>query len=74
MIKERNNNDDDVINLVLEDDANFNHDFFNTWADNSIDVMDHWTSGLAWWANDLIEDFYDDPFPVDWNVKLVMSI
>ena len=51
-----------------------NHDFFNTWADNSIDVMDHWTSGLAWWANDLIEDFYDDPFPVDWNVKLVMSI
>ena len=50
-----------------------NHDFFNTWADNSIDVMDHWTSGLAWWANDLIEDFYDDPFPVDWKVKLVMS-
>ena len=49
------------------------HDFFDTWAVNSVDVMDHWTKGLSIWANDFIEEFYDKSFPENWNVNLVMS-
>jgi hypothetical protein len=49
------------------------HDFFNTWATNSVDVMDHWSPDLACWANNFVTEFYNEPFPVDWKVKLVMS-
>ena len=49
------------------------HDFFNTWAVNSIDAMNHWSKYLNTWANNFIEEFYNKPFPNSWDVKLVMS-
>ena len=48
------------------------HEFFNTPAVNSIDVMDHWTN-IKEYANSFIESFYDKTFPVYWNTNLVMS-
>ena len=48
------------------------HEFFNTPAVNSIDVMDHWTN-IKEYANSFIESFYDKPFPMYWNTNLVMS-
>lgn len=48
------------------------HEFFETDAVNSIDVMEHW-SRVETYANEFIEKFYGKPFPSSWRVDLKMS-
>ena len=49
-----------------------NHTIFKTDAVNSFDVMDHWF-GVETYANEFIESFYDEPWPSDSDLDLVMS-
>lgn len=48
------------------------HEFFETNAVNSIDVMPHWKR-VENYANQFIENFYDEPFPDSWEIPMVMS-
>ena len=65
------NNNNFWNNLTME--TYKNHDFFNTDSVNSVDDMSHWNKQLSDWANNFVENFYNESFPIYWNIKLTMS-